>query len=123
MGGGMRHPAGLAWLPLATCDEAEAATMTAVSHAVTAIPEFRRDPMVDHVPQHVGALAVLDQPEGITAELEVIAPLIDAVGAVAFDVDAPFHFCKKIAHRGRAGLQADIGDAYDRDAAPTIRPV
>ena len=87
----MSHPTRLAWLPLATRDEAVSTASSSVGHSIAAVPEFRGDPMVDHVPQHVGPSAVFNQPEGVTTELEIVAALIDAVRPVAFDVDAVLH--------------------------------
>jgi len=87
----MGHPARLAWLPLATRDEAVSTASSSVGHSIAAVPEFRRDPMVDHVSQHVGPSAMFNQPEGVTAELEIVAALINAIGPMAFDVDAALH--------------------------------
>mgnify|MGYP001573616490 CR=1 FL=1 len=87
----MSHPTRLAWLPLATRDEAVSTASSSVGHSIAAIPEFRRDPMVDHIPQHVGAPAVLNQPERIPAKLKIVAALIDAIGPMAFDVDTVLH--------------------------------
>ena len=67
----MSHPTRLAWLPLATRDEAVSTASSSVGHSIAAVPEFWRDPMVDHVSQHVDTPAVLNQPERIPAELEI----------------------------------------------------
>ena len=87
----MSHPTRLAWLPFSTRDEAISTASSSVGHSIAAIPEFRGDPMVDHVPQHVGPSAVFNKPEGVTTKLEIVAALIDAVGPMAFDVDAVLH--------------------------------
>ena len=121
----MRHPTGLAGLAFATGNETITLTMRPVGYPVATVPEFRRDAVVDHVAQHVGPPAVLDQPERIPAELKIVAPLIDAVGAVAFDVDPALHLRKELIEGRPARLQTDIGDAHDRDSPPaigTIRP-
>jgi hypothetical protein len=96
----MRHPAGLPWLPLSTGNEAVSAAMPPVCDAVAAVPEFRRNAVIDDIAEHAGALAVLDQPKGITAELKVVPPLIDAVRTVAFDVNAALYLGKKTVQRG-----------------------
>src|SRR6185503_12796689 len=85
------HPAGLARLALAACDKPIPPAVRPIRNPVAAAPELRRDSMVDDIADHVGAFAVLDQPECIAAELEVIPTLIDAIGPVAFYVDASFH--------------------------------
>jgi hypothetical protein len=79
--------------------------------------------MVDDITNHVGPLPSLDQPKCVSAELEVTAALIDAVGPVAFDVDAQFHISDKLVKGGGAGLESNIGDADDRDAAPAVCPI
>ena len=63
--------------------------------------------MIDDIPQHVGALAVLDQPKRIAAELKIVPPLIDAEGPVAFDIDAAL----------------DVGDQSSSLAWPGSRPM
>ena len=87
----MSHPTRLAWLPLATRDEAVSTASRSVGYSVAAVPEFWRDPMVDHVSQHVDTPAVLNQPERIPAELKIVAALINAIGPMAFDVDTVLH--------------------------------
>jgi hypothetical protein len=98
MRSGVRHPTGLAGLALAARDEPVPAAVAAVGDAVTAVPELRRDAMINNVTQHVRTLTVFDQSEGIAAELEVVAPLIDTVGAMAFDVDTPLDVAKEFVH-------------------------
>src|SRR3972149_7662505 len=105
----MGHPARLTRLPLATRNKPIPAAGGPVGDAIAAVPELGRDPVVDHVAQHVGALAVLDQPERIAAELEVVAPLIDAVRPVAFDIDPALHVGDELFARRRAWLQPDVG--------------
>ena len=92
----MRHPAGLARLALAACDKSVTLAVPSVGHCVATVPELRRDAMVNHVTQHLGALSVFDEPEGVAAELEIVAALVNAIGPMAFDVDAPFHIGKQI---------------------------
>src|SRR5581483_4830044 len=123
MRGSMGHPAGLTGLTFPAGDEPVPAAVRAIRHTVATAPELRRDAVIDHVPQHVGAPAVLDEPEGVAAELEVIPPLVDAVGTVPFDVDAAFHIGDQVVQRGRARLQPDVGDPHDRYATPPVRPV
>ena len=119
----MGHPAGLARLPLSTRDESVPAASRSVSDSVTAVPELRRDPMVDDIPQHVRSPAVFDQPECVTAELEIVAALINAVGPMAFDIDAVFHIGNQLIDSRRPRLKPDIRDAYDRDMPPSISPI
>jgi len=119
----MGHPAGLARLPFSTRNESVPMARRSVSHSVAAVPEFRRDPMIDHLTQHVSSPAVFNQPERVTAELKIVAALIDAVGPMAFDIDAAFHVGNELFTRRLAGLQPDIGDAHDRNVPPSISPI
>ena len=119
----MGHPTGLARLPLPTCDESVPLSKGVVSHSVAAVPEFRCDPMVDDVPQHVRSPAVFNQPEGVTAELKVVAALINAVGSMAFDIDSAFHVGNELITRSLPWLEFDIGNAHDRNVLPSVGPI
>ena len=119
----MGHPTGLARLAFATRNEPIPTAMRPIRDPVTTAPELRRDPMVDDITNHVGSLPVLDQPECVAAELEVISSLIDAIGPVAFNVDAPLHIGEQLIEGGGAGFEADVGNANDRDAAPAVCPI
>ena len=79
--------------------------------------------MIDHIPQHMRSPTIFNEPEGITAELEIVAALIDAIGSVAFDVDAAFHVGNELITCRVAGLKPDIGDAYDRNVCPSISAI
>jgi hypothetical protein len=119
----MGHPTRLARLSFATRDEPIPATSSSISDAVAALPKIRRDPMVDHVPEHMGSSTMFNQPERVPTELEIVPSLVDAVGPVAFDVDPAFHVGDELVNRGRAWLKPDVGDADDRDTAPSISAV
>ena len=56
---------------------------------VAGLPEVGGAGLVGDAGEHAAFFPAFDFPEGVAAELEVVAPLIDAVGPVAFDVDAP----------------------------------
>ena len=119
----MGHPAGLAWLALPARNKSVSTTSALVSDPVAAVPEFRRNPMIDHIPQHLGSPTVFNEPEGIAAELEIVAALIDAIGSVALDVDAAFHVGNELITCRVARLKPDIGDAYDRNVCPSISAI
>ena len=92
--------AGLAGLTLSTGNETVAAAMPPVCDAVAAVPELRRNAVIDHIAEHAGAPAVFDQPERVAAELKVVSPLIDAIGIVALDVNAALHLGEETIQRG-----------------------
>jgi hypothetical protein len=98
----MGHPAGLARLTLPACNEPISPAVRPIRDSVATAPELWRDPMVDDIADHVGPLPLLDHPKYISAELEVIPSLIDAVGPVAFDVDASFHIGEQLVDGGSA---------------------
>src|SRR5215831_2177255 len=104
MGCRVGHPTGLARLTLAARDEAISPSVRAIRNPVAAPPELRRNPVVDDITNHVGSLAVLNQPKCVSAELKIISSLIDAVGSVAFDVDAPSHIGEQPVERRSARL-------------------
>src|SRR5690242_3443878 len=106
----MGHPPRLPRLPLPTGNEAVPAARGPIGNPVAAVPEFRGDPMIDHVPQHVSPSAVFNQPERIAAELEIVAALIDAIGPMAFDIDAALHVFDQLIARCLTRFEPDIGD-------------
>jgi hypothetical protein len=57
----------------------------------------------------MGPSTVFHQPERIAAELKIVPPLVDTVGPVAFDIDAPFHVGQKPIKCGRSRFKADVG--------------
>ena len=119
----MGHPARLARLAFAAGNESIPATMAAIGDAVASAPKLRGNAMIDHIPHHVGAATVLNQPERIAPELKILSSLIDTIGAVTFDVDAPLHIGQEFIERRRARLQPDVRDTHHRHAPPTIGPV
>ena len=119
----MGHPTRLARLSFATRDEPVPTTSRSISDAVAALPKLRRDAVVDDVPEHMGSSTMFNQPERVTAELEIVAALINAVGPVALDVDPPFHVDDELVNRGRAWLKPDVGDANDGNTTPSISAV
>jgi hypothetical protein len=78
--------------------------------------------LISDVAQHLAALAVLDLPEDLTAELKVVTLLIDRVAAVAVDQNAFLNARDQIVERRAtgAGLQRNVRHARKRDAAPTV---
>ena len=62
--------------------------------------------MINDVPEHVGALAVFNEPERIAPELKVVAALVNAVRPMAFNVDSPFHVGEQVLERSLAGLRS-----------------
>src|SRR5207247_618185 len=78
--------------------------------------------LVRHAREHRALLAVLDFPERVAAELEVVALLVDGEAAVAVDEDAVFDAADQVVERHAllAGLERDVGHALERYARPRV---
>src|SRR5678815_3161437 len=74
-------------LPLAVAERAPELVGGLAAEHVERLPELRRVRLVGDVAQLRRDLPVLDLPEGLAAELEVVALVIDRVAAVTLDVD------------------------------------
>src|SRR5262249_44817404 len=91
-------------------------------NGVAGLPEIGGARLVCHARNHVALLALLDFPEGVATELEVVALLIDGEAAVAIDQDAVLHIADQIVQRypALAGFQRYIGHSLEGDAPPRI---
>src|SRR5262249_6825633 len=86
-------------------------------------PEVLRLALIRHVGQHPRLLPTLDLPEGISAELEVVALLIDRVGTAAIDQDSVLDLPDQIVERHvvRPGLEPHVWHALERNAVEALR--
>ena len=121
--GAVGHPAPLPRLAFTTRDEAVGPEEARVGHAVTTGPKLWGDTGVDHILEHLSFLAVLNFPERISPELEVVALLIDAEAATIFDVNTMVDATDQVIQCVGTGLQSNVSDSHDGDTAPTIRTV
>src|SRR5258705_6578332 len=89
---------------------------------VAGIPEVGVAGLISDIPKHFTALAVFNLPEHLTAELEVIALLIDGVASVSIDQNSTVHARYKIVKRSTTTrrLERNIWHARKRDAPPTV---
>ena len=78
----------LARLALAVGERAAELVGALAAEHVARLPELRRVRLVGDVAQLRRDLALLHLPERLAAELEVVALVVDAVAAVALDLDA-----------------------------------
>src|SRR6185503_11448696 len=86
-------------------------------------PEIRGDRVVGDVAHHARDLAVLDLPEGIAAELAVVALLVDRIAAAAVDQDPIPGVGDDLLGCRRAGgpwLDVDVRHAEERVVAPGV---
>src|ERR1700723_2170476 len=90
--------------------------------AIARAPEVAGFRLVSHAGNHPCLLAALDLPERITAELEVVALLVNGETAIAVDQNAVVHAGDQRIRRdlARSGFQPYIGHALERHAAPGI---
>src|SRR5438552_98249 len=59
--------------------------------AVTGVPEISRARLVGDIAQHLTELAIFDFPEGLSAELKVVALLIDRPASVSVNENPIVH--------------------------------
>src|SRR4030088_605166 len=81
--------------------------------AVAGLPEIGRAGLITHARDHSALLAALDFPEGVAAELDVVALLIDGVAAAPIDEDTVVDAADEALQRGlaRAWLEPHVGHA------------
>src|SRR5580658_3569923 len=90
---------------------------------VAGVPEVRSSGLIRHARKHAALLAAFNLPEGIAAELKIVALLVDGETAVALNEDAVVDARNQIArsYRRDAGREPHVGHALERNAGPGIR--
>src|SRR5579872_1427383 len=84
------------------------------------VPEFRADAAIAGVLQHSRALAVANLPGDLTAELKVVALVIDGPALVGLHIDGVVHAAENFVDGLGAGLEADVGHADERNPRPAV---
>src|SRR5205823_14821769 len=117
------HAVDLRGLALAVVGRAVLLPIGWTRNRIARLPEIRRLRLIRHARNHAALLPVLDLPERIAAELEVIPLLIDREAAVAIDQNPVFHAADQIVQRYAllARLQRHVRHPLERHAAPRIR--
>src|SRR5580765_7725384 len=89
---------------------------------VAGLPEIGGASLIGDARDHSRLLPLLDFPEGVAAELEVVALLIDRETAVAIDQDAVLDAADQVVQRGPrlARFQRDVWHALEGHAGPAI---
>src|SRR5580704_15000017 len=85
------------------------------------VPELCRDAAVARILQHADALSMADLPTDLTAELEVVALVVDRPTAVGLHIYGVIDAGEDLVKRLPAGTQADISHADERHARPAVR--
>ena len=78
----------LLWLALATIRRAPESPLVAGADGVERIPKLSRDAGIRWIFQHADALAVLDLPADLAAELKVVTLVVDRPGAISLHQNA-----------------------------------
>src|ERR1019366_1188478 len=117
------HGVDLLRLAFSVEERAELLPVTGARNAVAGAPEVGGLGLVSHAREHAALLAALDLPERVSAELKVIALLIDRVTTLAFDQNAVIYAGDQIAGSdiARAGRQPHIRHALEGHAGPRVR--
>src|SRR5256885_2717686 len=98
--------------------------MLARADAVATVPEIGRARLIRDIAQKAHLLAVLNFPEDLTAELEVVTLLVNRERTVAFDVHAVFDIRDEIVRAdillACGGLKTDVRHTLERHVAPVV---
>src|SRR6187431_3292894 len=116
----MGHGVHLLRLTLAVVERRTKPVGTLAPDECERIPKIGRPRLIGHVPEEPRALAVLDFPERLSAELEVVALLIDRERTIPFDVDAALRLGDDVVFGELASirLEADVRHALKRNRFP-----
>ena len=114
--------ADLAGLALAAVRRAPERPLVGPAEHVHRRPEPRADAGVGRVAQHPAALAVLDLPADLAAELEVQPLVVDRPRAVGVHVDPVVGRGDHLLERVSPGQQADVGHPHHRQPGRSRRP-
>src|SRR5271166_311872 len=79
------------------------------SDGLAGVPEFRGDAAISRVFEHANAFAVADLPSDFTAELEVIALVVDRPALVGLHVNCVFHAAHHLVERLLPRQHAYVG--------------
>src|SRR3989442_8848814 len=110
------HGVDLAGLPLAIPVQTDVLPGGLIAEEVASLPEVGRAALVGDVGDHRAYLSALDFPEGVAAELEVIALVVDRVRTATVDQDPVIHAGNEVVERGRllARGQPDVRHPLER---------
>src|SRR2546427_11394496 len=92
------------------------------ANCVQGIPELGGDARVRRIFQHASTLAILNFPSGLTAELKVVALVVNRPGAVRLHVNARLGVCDELLAPERffPRKNADVGHANNRQPIPAF---
>ena len=105
-------------LTLATVRRAPHHPMILVADGIATVPELGRYASIGAVAQHPAELAVLDFVADFRTKLEIVAPIIDAPGAIGVHEDTLVRVGDEVIQAPVARLDADVGHANEWGAIP-----
>ena len=110
MAGAVCHAHNLHWLSFATIHKSMRDPILGACQRVTAVPELSGLCLIGDFLQGLDQFSILDQPEKVTAKLEVVAHLVNGKTSHALDIDTPFHISDQVFRREIVfpGLQVEI---------------
>src|SRR5688572_18375139 len=119
----MTHGVGLAGLPLSIAERAAQLVTPRAADHVERVPELRRSQLVCDVLEHADDLAAADFIVELSAELGVVALLVDRERAIADDRDAAIGRRDEILPReiALARPEGDVRHALKLDIGPGLR--
>ena len=112
----MAHADHLAGFALAAVGRA--VRLLVLADAGQAAPEIHGHAAVVGVAHHLLELAVADHLPVLTAELELVAVVVDGPGTIRLHQHTELHLGDQFVQRGAARLQIDVGHAVDGRAVP-----
>ena len=107
-------------LALAAIGRAPKRPMIARADRVATIPEFGGDAAVAGILDHAAFLAALDFPADFGGKLKMIAAVVDRPRAIRLHQDCVVRVGDQVVVFPRAGIDADVGHANDRQAVPAF---
>jgi hypothetical protein len=92
------------------------------AQSITGAPKIRRARLIGNIAQHSDNLAFLDFPEGLSAELEIVALLIDGKAAVAVNQNAVLNATHEVIQRNVLArrFQRNVGHTRERNVTPAL---
>src|ERR1700683_1214742 len=107
-------------LAFATIRRAPQSPVITRANGIATVPEFGGDAAVAGVLDHAALFAAFNLPADFGGKLKMVAAVVNRPGTVRFHVNGIVCIGNQIAKFPRAGLEADVRHADDRQAIPAL---